>query len=330
MKPAISLRRSVLSALLAGLAALLLALPASAIVFYDTADSAHNTAAPTGVYADSGWQYQGYFGTYMGTMISPTHFITAAHIGVQSGSFVYDSVFSGGATQTYTIDTSANGGLGYYDIAGTDLRIYQITGGTFSTYAQIYTGSLDVGSQFVVMGRGGPRGVAVNLAPDGLKGWLTAGPDGIARWGVNTFDAAATINGYSMLVADFDAIPGLEEAHLSNGDSGGAAFIYDGGVWKLAGINYAVEGAFDADSDHTSGVFNAALFDKGGFYRGNGASWTFLPDTLTDAPSQLYLSRISASGSEIQSVIAVPEPGSAVLLCIAGAGLLLNRRRTHR
>lgn len=306
----------------------LAATPAPAIVFYDTGDSTHNTSAPTGLYADSGWQYQGYFGSYLGTMISPTHFITAAHIGVQSGSFVYDSVFSGAATQTYTIDTSANGGLGYYSITGTDLRIYQITGGTFSTYAQIYSGPLDVGSQFVVFGRGGPRGADVNLAPDGLKGWLTGPSDGVARWGINTFDAAANINGYNMLVADFDAVPGLDEAHLSAGDSGGGAFILDGGVWKLAALNYAVEGSFDADSDHTSGVFNAALFDKGGFYRGSGSSWSLQPDSPVDSPSQLYLSRVSSSATEIQSVIAVPEVGSGCLFCVAGAFLLLRRRRT--
>lgn len=306
--------------------------PVGAIVFYDTADGTHNNSAPTGAYENSGWQYQGYYGGYLGTMISPTHFITAQHFGTQSGGFVHDSVFSGTTTQTYTVDTSANGGVGYYDIAGTDLRVYQITGGTFSSYAPIYTGSLEAGSQFVVFGRGGPRGAAVNLAPEGLKGWLTGGTDGVARWGVNTFEGSMMVNGYEMLMADFDAVSGVDEAHLSVGDSGGAAFINDGGVWKLVGLNYAVQGFFDEDANHGAGVFSAALFDTGGYYIGSGSNWTYQPDALFDTPSELYLSRISSSAAQIQTITAsaVPEPAGVCLLGGAGVVILLRRRRTGR
>jgi len=57
---------------------------AQAILFYDTADSSHNTNAPTGIYQNSGWQYQGIFGDNLGTAIGQNFFITAAHVSVES------------------------------------------------------------------------------------------------------------------------------------------------------------------------------------------------------------------------------------------------------
>ncbi len=52
-----------------------------AIIFYDTGDPAHNMeSAPGGALTGSGWQYQGEYKTFLGTMISPRHFITAIHI----------------------------------------------------------------------------------------------------------------------------------------------------------------------------------------------------------------------------------------------------------
>src|SRR6266852_1865597 len=58
---------------------------AVAVLFYSTADPAHNTTAPTGVLTNSGWQYQGLWGAYLGTPIAPKYFITAAHVGGSVG-----------------------------------------------------------------------------------------------------------------------------------------------------------------------------------------------------------------------------------------------------
>ncbi|HEY0370177.1 MAG TPA: hypothetical protein VGC85_11315, partial [Chthoniobacterales bacterium] len=71
-------------------------------------------------------------------------------------------------------------------------------------------------------------------------------------------------------------------------DSAGAAFINDSGVWKLAGINYAVDGPFYVDNQG-NGAFNAALFDTSGFYGYDGAH--FVPSS---GPSALYPTRISS------------------------------------
>lgn len=136
-------------------------------------------------------------------------------------------------------------------------------------------------------------------------------------------------------MADFDAVSGIEESYLSVGDSGGGLFILDGGVWKLAGINYAVDGEFDTNAttgDHTE--FMAALYDKGGLFEGSDISgWNFHDDLLVDIPGRLYASRISSSAPEINNVISlveVPEPGGAMLVLIATAWLpLRTRSRRH-
>ena len=308
---------------------------ANAILFYDTSDPTHNTTAPTGTYADSGWQFEGTFGNFLGTMIAPQYFVTAQHIGMQGSTFVSNASFNGVADVTYNIDTSANGGQGYWDIAGSDLRVYKIVQ-TFSSYAQLYTGSNEIGQDVTLNGMGGARGSPIivdsgnGLGPQ-LKGWGTSGSAMVARWGTNQISdivPASQSPVGALLVAQFNALPGTDEATFSGGDSGGGMFINDNGVWKLAGINYAVDGYFNTNgtpSDATA--FSAALFDKGGIWEGSDAQgWTFVPDTSSDNPSQLYASRVSDSALAIDAITGVPEPGPALLFC-CGLMLLAGRRR---
>src|SRR3954452_20003180 len=53
--------------------------PALAIVQYANAN--RNTSAPTGTNLNSGWQWQGQWGGFLGTVISKKYFITADHFG---------------------------------------------------------------------------------------------------------------------------------------------------------------------------------------------------------------------------------------------------------
>lgn len=284
-----------------------------AIILYDTGDPSANTTAPTGIYENSGWSYQGKYGGYLGTMISPQHFITAQHFGTQGGTFVSPAAMNGTADITYTIDASANGSVGYWDIAGTDLRIFKINE-TFSSYAQIYTGTSEAGKTLVTHGLGGDRGAEVIQGGD-LKGWLNTPSDGTARWGANQVDAIYS----DFLFADFDAVSGQQEATFSANDSGGGVFIQEGPDWFLAGVNYGVERYFSLDGGAS---FEAAIFDQGGLYVG--------PSLIADQPSDITTnwaaSRISTSSTEILSIIAVPEPGSLVLLAL-GAAAAVRRRR---
>lgn len=305
--------------------ALMMTTMSHAVLFYDTADSSHNTTAPTSTLAGSGWQYEGVFGGFLGTAIAPNYFITAAHIGVASSTFVQTSTFTGVADATYIIDATAFSGAGYYDLPGTDLRLYR-TVEAFSTWAPLYSGTSELSSSVVIMGNGGARGNPVTLGAD-LKGWLPQSANGTTRWGTNVVsgivpDVLSPVG--DLLSADFNALTGTDEAMLSSGDSGGAMFINDGGVWKLAGIHYAVDGGFNT-SPTDVGAFGAALFDKGGYWEGSGSNWTFNSDTLIDTPASFYTSRISSSAAAINSITGVPEPGSLALLLVGS--LMIGRRR---
>lgn len=298
-----------------------------AVLFYDTGDSNHNTSAPGGIFTDSGWQYEGMYGAYLGTIIAPQYFITAQHFGTQGGTFTHSGIFNGGSDVTYNIDSTVNGGTGYWDIGGTDLRIFKVQE-FFPTYAPLYTGSLEVGMTMVTHGRGGPRGAEVLVGGD-LHGWEDSSPDGIARWGSNTVSGVYASALGDLLTASFSASGTSEEATLSNGDSGGGVFVNDGGVWKLAGINYSIDGRFDTNNITGDGSdFDAALFDRGGLYQGSDAfGWTFIPDLPLDNPSSMYASRISTNSALISSIAVVPEPNPALLMMCAALGAVLRRAR---
>src|ERR1035437_3084882 len=78
-------------------------------------------------------------------------------------------------------------------------------------------------------------------------------------------------------------------------------FIQNGGVWQLAGIDYAVDGPFSNAVDGTT--FEAALLDRGGLYESSGGSFTFIPNTAPDNPSGFYSTRVSSHIDWINSVI---------------------------
>jgi hypothetical protein len=108
--------------------------------------------------------------------------------------------------------------------------------------------------------------------------------------------------------------------------------VNDGGIWKLAGINYSVDGLFDTNNTTGDGTqFNAALFDRGGLYQGSdGQGWTLIPDVGPDNPSSLYASRISTNAAAIQAIAVVPEPHSALLITLAGMIAMNRRQRRDR
>lgn len=327
-RPALRLARL----LFAGTLFVSAASPCHAILFSDTDSASFNTTAPTAAFENSGWQYQGYYGSFLGTMIAPQFFITAQHMGTQGGTFTQTGLFNGGADVDYTIDAAANGGLGYWDIAGSDLRILKINE-YFPTYAPLYTGSSEVGMTLVTMGRGGVRGAEV-IVSGNVHGWLAEAGDGTTRWGTNSVNSITSFAGLGdVLVSQFND-SGLfhttAEATLSSGDSGGGVFVNDGGIWKLAGINYSIDGYFDTNNVTEDGSeFSAALTDRGGLYQGSDAQgWTYITDLPIDNPSSFYASRISSNAAAIQSIAVVPEPSSAVLIALAG--LCAARRRSRR
>jgi hypothetical protein len=208
----------------------------SAILFYSTGDPTYNTMAPSGALANSGWQYEGvWVNDFLGTPISPHHFITAKHIYAGVGNSL---VFNGQTYQTIAL----------YDDPETDLRIGQVCG-TFPYYAPLYTNNNEVGKPLVVFGKGTRRGDPVYV-DSVLKGWLWGIPDGYERWGENQV-AAITNAGPGLgdwLQMYFTSTGNSNHATLSVGDSGGGVFIQENSTWKLAGINISVDGPYNTDT----------------------------------------------------------------------------------
>lgn len=319
-------RRLPVTAVVAGLMACGV-VSSDAVLFYADVDGGHNTSAPTGSFEDSGWQYEGTYGGFLGTIIAPQYFITAQHFGTQGSTFVHNGIFNGGTDVTYNIDATANGGVGYWDIAGTDLRILKVQE-LFPYYAPLYTGGTETGLTLVTHGMGGPKGGEI-LVGGVLHGWEHGAPDATPRWGSNQVGGVYASALGDLLTANFSATGTAEESTLSGGDSGGGLFVNDGGVWKLAGVNYSVDGRFDTNNTTNDGTdFDAALFDRGGLYQGSDTfGWTFIPNVALDDPSSLYASRISSNAAAIQAIAVVPEPSAAVLVVLGALGFWLRRGR---
>lgn len=258
------------------------------VILFRTGDPSANTTEPTGSLAGSGWQYEGTFGGFLGTAIAPHYFLTAKHLGVVSDKFVYHSA-------SYTI-------VGRFEDPVSDLQIFEVAE-TLPTYAPLYPRGDEVGQHLVVMGRGTQRGPAI-VSNGQLRGWQWGATDSLQRWGENMVTDIRPRDGLGeMLYALFEQNGLPDEAHLSSGDSGGAVFLNDGGIWKLAGVNTDVDGPFYT-SPGGNGLFFGALIDERSYYTADGTLIT----GPAPVPSGFYSTRISSRLSWIYSVI---DPGFA-------------------
>lgn len=265
-----------------------------ALIFYSSGSRTFNTSAPTGALSASGWQFQGRWGSFLGTPVGPSHFLTAKHVGGTVGG-----LFSWDGTNYTTV--------GKVDHPTADLTLWRVSS-RFPRYAPLYTASSETGRSIVVFGRGLIRGAEVrvaNASPMPLRGWQWGSGSGVMRWGENRVDGVVVIQGAAFLAAGFDRTGGVNEATLASGDSGGAVFIWDGGTWKLAGINYGVESDFAATADQAS--FRAAIFDAGGLFYGASISQRFfVPDQPADVRAAWVATRVSAYSAWIRSTAGLP------------------------
>lgn len=330
MKLCVTVRAGVVG--LVGLLLLGATPPARAVLLYSTPQ--RNTWAPADALYNSGWQLEGRWGSFLGTPISPRHFITAGHVG-------------GSVGQTFTYRGKTYTTRAMYDDPNSDLRIWQVDRNFADPYAQIYRGTAEVGKQVVIYGRGSQRGSDV-IVNSQRKGWRWGAGDGLNSWGTNV--VKSVVNGGTgigqALYFSFDATGGRNEGTLSVGDSGGGTFINDNGVWKLAGVNWAARGLYSTSGTSDAG-FNASLYDEGGLWVGQQYHRVYVTDTSTNAPGGSYLTRVSADKAWIDSIIrtalpattaqaagtvytgtAVPEPGTVGMAGVAiGAALTRRRRR---
>jgi hypothetical protein len=260
------------------------------VILYGTGDPSANTSAPTGALAGSGWQYEGQFGAFLGTVIAANYFVTAKHIG-------------GNVGQTFTFNEVNYTTTAVFPDPSSDLQIWQIEG-TLPIHAPIYSdpAGSEVDLDLVVFGRGTQRGDPVLVGADmHLGGWRWGISDSVQRWGTNIVSAIVADPNYGdLLRATLDSNSGPNEAHLSVGDSGGAVFVFNATTnrWELSGINIAVDGPFSA-SPNGMNAFDAAMFDTSGlFVQDENGNWIAAPN-----PSAFYATEIAAHKGFIESVV---------------------------
>ncbi len=272
--------------------ALLLSLTtARGVILFRTDAADANTTAPDVAFPHDGWDFEGSYGGFLGTPIAPHFFVTAKHV-------------SGGVGSVLTFQ-----GLNYTSIREyrdplSDLDIHQVNE-TFPYFASLYMKQDEPGQRVVDIGRGTERGGPIYYNNDvtQLRGWSHGTALHTQRWGENVVTLSFTYQpGWDLLQSDFDENGLPNECHLSAGDSGGAAFIEDGGVWKLAGINYAIDDGFYMQPD-ASTAFSGALFDLRGFYVRSGGVFAQIDPNGPAVPTSFYPTRISTKLSWIYRAI---------------------------
>lgn len=240
------------------------------------------------------YEMQGRFRGFLGTPIDDNHFLTAQHIGISPGDTIEFS--QGPNAGTYAIDT-------WFDDPSSDFRIVRIVG-SFTAWALVNAATDEVGRTATIFGRGGAPNGAVSIDAE-LKGWTAAAPDGQIGWGRNIVTNTFAPN---QIYARFERNGLPEEAGLSPGDSGGAWFVEDAlGVMRLAGISFAVTGPFQHDDAGMPDgiVFEAALFDIGGFWLGLPGNENFIPDNPVDITGVGFATRTSDRIDWIESIVPI-------------------------
>lgn len=294
--------------------------PAFAIILVNGPE-ARNLTAPTGAYANSGWQLLGSWGGVLGTPIAPHFFVSAKHAGFPSDGTLHT------VSGDYTVINA------FYD-ASSDLALYKVAQ-IFTDFAPIYKGSTETTlGDAVLYGNGTDRGSPL-LVNGTQQGWNWGAADFQRSWGTNAVsdivDFGPSLGDLMIFTVDQQTSPSTEGA-VTGWDSGGPVFVRDNGVWKLAGINYGVE---TYSGDGVNGI-EATAWDTRGLYVFNGSGYDFVPSSLTaPQPGVFGATRISSRyDSFIAPIIradlaaTAPEPGTLVLLLpIIAAGIVVRRRR---
>lgn len=248
-------------------------LDSRAIVIQGATDSSYNTAEPSGPFQDSGWEYQGNWGAFLGTAVSSNYFITAKHVGgAINDSFTYQGV---AYTATDYVD---------HPESSVDLRLWKVAG-NFPSWATICAHWQHHREVAIAFGRGSIKGTAVTntVSPPYItfseqRGWQHASGGGHKRWGQSYIVSGGSdpewfsvtdFWGFHMYYENDPILLNTNEFSLALGDSGGGLFVRDRFKWRLRGIaignEYSEFRLTESGSNFFASVTNAAgLYDHTG------------------------------------------------------------------
>jgi hypothetical protein len=257
-------------------------------------------------YSDASGIYLGYNASMMeGWVLSAEHITEGT--GIKIGGYTYSFI------DPQPANPNVNGTRIVSSGVNTDLMLYKfsVTGSNpipSLPKVDIIDTTPSIGSLLIMAGRGMRSGAGtVSEDVTAPYSWGTPGTSDTVpmRWGFNQVEFNHTdAAGAKYFVTDFDA-PGFGtgiDGQAALGDSGGGAFIYDQGTWKLGGVAYATaDGPLDTDT-----VANPA----------SHGDYTLFSDVFT------YRSEIISLTGTL-----VPEPSSMILGGFGVLALIMRRRR---
>lgn len=322
--------------------------PANAIIQYGSQRRA--ITAPTGAYADSGWQHTGLIlNSSIAWPISPNWALQAQH--TTGGNQLGNLITLNGVEHTIVESVQ---------YPGSDLALVRVDN-PFATWAPMYDGSDEQGRETMVIGRGfnvkdqpiislGGHDVGHTLKNADEDG------DHVLAWGRNAVAETKIIN-VGGVIGDTlymtydkpkldDGSPnpnsvGGEEATAGFGDSGGGIFIQQGGQWRLAGVIWAIDAGIFYD-ETAGGPYLGAISDYRDMWVDNGKGGREYVDGPDPIGAGFYATRVSTYRDFIDTTTkqtrgigatVVPEAGTG-LLAVLGVGCLalgttLARRRAR-
>ncbi len=288
-----------------------------------------NTTAPSD---DPGFANVGTLGGASAVYLGNQWVLTANHVGRVTVPVGAPVIFNGlsfavDSGSARRIENPTGSGLSNF----TDLIMYRLVNDPGLTPLDLVMNTPSNGTNVTMIGNGRGRAttqtswdVAVNpIGPDvwtetmasspDVTGWKTSGGKDV-RWGENSVTGQATVDLGAIdgdvisFFTTFDEFGSTHEAQGVNGDSGGAVFLKEGGVWKLGGIMNAV---------------------------GTGSTFSFdgRPPGETSSNPYPYFGRVTTAAdlsvysSQIGAILSVPEP-SSVMLGFLGGVFFMRRRRS--
>lgn len=192
-----------------------------------TGDNSTASTDPSGINGLN-WDYVYNYKNSSSVAVDPYWILTAAHVA--------DDGPSGNLTIGAT--TYIQQEIVFHDTADLALVRYDKA---LPGYYGLYTGSFLLGDDLLLAGFGNTGTVSSTTYTD------SGGGAGTRRWGENEYSYSQTVSYNAggttgmttneMFYMDFSSLAKSQEAGVGFFDSGGGAFVNDGAIWKLAGIN---------------------------------------------------------------------------------------------